>query len=174
MYVGMRETAGAAEDLRLPYVCPSCHFSAQAEVIGQGEGLAHAPYGLGMDSLSGRAAGNAMAAAMADGREMVQLFPCPSCGTRQRGALGQVVTRATIVSLLIACVTAPLAYVAALLAADKNGITGEVSTTGPTIVALTVAVVVTALGTWRGVKKKLDRSRLVVTLHPDGSAPPTA
>ncbi len=153
--LGTQYTATATDLIECRFRCASCGAEAKASVLTTSVGVASgAPLGIGGSTHAAEAGERAVAGLSAEALALSELALCPSCKTRDPGA----VRRATLHVV-------PLASFIGVLIGAPLSIFGVLAHVSPWVIAPPVAVVVAAIYTLRALRQRYERADRMVEIE---------
>jgi hypothetical protein len=140
-------------EIRAPFECSLCGFSAVARVVGRGSAATEADIALLPAPVAGEHVHHtARANAADDGAQLIRLMACPRCGKRDPGAWGEYQRVTRRLQMLVAAVV--LAGVVALWIANPDNPAIAV------LCAIPGALCVFTVGFVRGLRTEMPADRV--------------
>lgn len=162
--LGTQYTATATDLIECRFRCASCGAEAKASVLTTSVGVASgAPLGIGGSTHAAEAGERAVAGLSAEALALSELALCPSCKTRDPGAVRRAALHIAPLGLFLgALIGAPLS------------IFGSLVRVSPWLVAPPIAIVIAALYTLRVVRHRFAQVDRMVELEAGGGNAETA
>lgn len=158
--LGTEYTASATDLVECTFRCASCGIEARASVLTTSFGVASgAPLGIGGAAHAAEASERAVAGLSAEALALSALVRCPSCKTRDPGA----VQKATLHVV-------PLGLFVGFLMGAPLSIFGALAHVSPWIIAPPIALVVAAIYTLRALRQRFERADRMVELESGGAS----